>query len=134
MIFETMMMHFSEARGTSNTTVNKMKDQQAFLKNGFSSAIFLLFLGSTFLIYPEFYYYSIFQVFLPLTVIIVGLVIIGKGITWRPVHRADQKGIVKGGEDCTVRDCSFSISNYSLEYNITLCSLYLDVIECNYAA
>ena len=98
MIFETMMMHFSEARGTSNTTVNKMKDQQAFLKNGFSSAIFLLFLGSTFLIYPEFYYYSIFQVFLPLTVIIVGLVIIGKGITWRPVHRADQKGIVKGGK------------------------------------
>lgn len=97
MIFETMLMLFSEARGRSNATEDRMKDQQVFLKNGFSFGIFLIFLGSTFLISPKFYYYGIFQVFLPFTVIIVGFIIIGRGISWRPVIRADQKGIVKGG-------------------------------------
>jgi hypothetical protein len=98
MIIETMMMLFSEARGMSNTTENQIHDQQAFLKNGFSSGIFLLLLGSTFVISPQFYYISILSVILPLAVIIFGLVSMGRGISRRPVHRADQKEIFRGGK------------------------------------
>jgi hypothetical protein len=97
MIFDTMVMLFSEARGRSNTIENKMKDQRTLLKNGFSFGIFLLFLGSTFIISPSFYYYGIFQVFLPFVVIIIGLVFIGRGISWHSLQSIEWKKIVRGG-------------------------------------
>ncbi|WP_440951319.1 hypothetical protein [Methanosphaerula subterraneus] len=97
MIFETMIMLFSEARGRSNTTERIIKDQLVFLKNGLFSGIFLLFLGSTFIISPEFDYYSIFQIILPLIVIIAGFVSMGRGMTWRPLYTADLKKIIIGG-------------------------------------
>jgi uncharacterized membrane protein HdeD (DUF308 family) len=97
MIGETTYMLFSEARGRSTNLNDKIKNQERFLKNGLIIGFFVILLGLSFIIAPEFLYTSIIGVIIPVIVIVVGLVSIVKAFNWHPVRISDRKDLRNGG-------------------------------------
>lgn len=97
MIGETTYMLLSEARGRSTNLNDKLKNQERFLKNGLIIGFFVILLGLSFIIAPEFLYTSIIGVIIPLIVILVGVVSIVKAFNWHPVRISDRKDLRNGG-------------------------------------
>jgi len=96
MIIETIIMLFSEATGSSTNTEDKLKEQNKLVKNGSLFGLFLVVLGFTFIISPEFIYFSILQIILPLIIILAGIFTIYLAINRHKLIRSDKKEIFKG--------------------------------------
>jgi len=97
MISDTILMLFSEVRGRSVNTRDKLQDQERVLSRSFYLGFFLVLLGLTCIVSPKAVYFSILQLILPLAVIVSGMVSIFTNMTWHPVRVSDPKKLLTGG-------------------------------------
>lgn len=97
MISEMMITFYSEARGKTDSTTLKLKEQEKIINHGLIIGSVGVILGLIFLLAPDVAYRGIISIIIPSVVFVAGLIVAGSSIRWHKPGISDKKELIRGG-------------------------------------